>query len=171
MPYKKSTTNACKNVRRASANKLRSFRIGFKAVMAAVYSRNTDLKLFGVEPRVKALRMALEEFMSILFEESDTLQVDTILEGLINSAKSLAIFFSLDNIACCSLLKQLCYACVERTYAKKATGQNFRAAFSLPCTTPHTSSTTTLTFEIAENVCARLYYWVFWEIAWDLLEI
>ena len=114
---------------RASANKLRSFRIGFKAVMAAVYSRNTDLKLFGVEPRVKALRMALEEFMSILFEESDTLQVDTILEGLINSAKSLAIFFSLDNIACCSLLKQLCYACVERTYAKKATRQKFSRGF------------------------------------------
>ena len=67
--------------------------------------------------------------MSILFEESDTLQVDTILEGLINSAKSLAIFFSLDNIACCSLLKQLCYACVERTYEKKATRQKFSRGF------------------------------------------
>ena len=114
---------------RASANKSRSFRIGFKAVMAAAYSRNTDLKLFGVEPRVQALRMALDTFTSILFEESDALQVDTILEGLINSAKSLAIFFSLDNIACCSLLKQLCYACVERKHAKKATGRKFSRGF------------------------------------------
>ena len=97
--------------------------------MAAAYSRTTDLKLFGVEPRVQALRMALDTFTSILFEESDALQVDTILEGLINSAKSLAIFFSLDNIACCSLVKQLCYACVERKHAKKATGRKFSRGF------------------------------------------
>ena len=45
---------------RASANKSRSFRIGFKAVMAAAYSRNTDLKLFGVEPLSK-----LHEWRSI----------------------------------------------------------------------------------------------------------
>jgi len=114
---------------RASGNKSRAFRIGFKAIMSAAYSRNTDLKLFGVEQRIQALRMALDTFMSILFEESDALQVDTILEGLINSAKSLAIFFSLDSIACCSLLKQLCYACVERKYAKKATREKFSRGF------------------------------------------
>ena len=50
MPYKVYDKRVQECSGRASANKLRSFRIGFKAVMAAVYSRNTDLKLFGVEP-------------------------------------------------------------------------------------------------------------------------
>ena len=110
-------------------NKSRSFRIGFKAVMAASYSRNTDMKMFGLEPRVQVLRTALDTFISIIFDESDPLQVDTIQEALINSAKSLAIFFNLENIACCSLLKQLCYACVERKHAKKATRIKFSHGF------------------------------------------